>query len=239
MSVTLQTAVKRIGEPKIGENGYTGFHPGKSEVFTAGSKPFGPDTKALTSDILLNHDVEVVVRDGVRIYMDVYRPANSTAKIPAILSWSPYGKKYSSLDMLPMTKWHSCVKRSDLSGLEKFEGLDPAVWCHKGYAIVSVDARGAGHSDGHIVVMGTQEGQDGYDVVEAVAKMDWCNGNIGMAGNSCLAIAQWFIAAQQPPSLKAIAPWEGLSDLYREQFCRGMTLEHLDGWVLWTLTNSV
>jgi uncharacterized protein len=32
---------------------------------------------------------------------------------------------------------------------------------------------------------------------------------------------QNFIAATQPPSLKAIAPWDALSDLYREQFCRG------------------
>ncbi|KAJ4506711.1 hypothetical protein HRR83_007762 [Exophiala dermatitidis] len=221
MPIALQTAVKRISQPKIGENGYTGFHPGKSEVFTAGSKPFGDDTRALTSDIRRDNDVEVVVRDGVRLYLDVYRPADAKEKVPAILSWSPYGKKYSSLDMLPMTKWHTCIKRSELSGLEKFEGLDPAVWCPRGYAIVSVDSRGAGNSDGHIVVQGSQEAEDGYDVVEAVAKMDWCNGNIGMAGNSYLAITQWFVAAQQPPSLKAIAPWEGLSDMYREQMCRG------------------
>ncbi len=171
--------------------------------------------------------MEVIARDGVRLYIDVYRPTDSTEKVPAILSWSPYGKKYSALDMLPMTKWHTCVKRSDLSGFEKFEGLDPAVWCPKGYAIVSVDARGAGHSDGNICVLGSQEAEDGYDVVEAVAKLDWCNGNIGMAGNSYLAISQWFTAAQQPPSLRPIAPWEGLSDLYREQFCRGKALQVL------------
>lgn len=87
--------------------------------------------------------------------------------------------------------------------------------------MISVDARGAGNNDGHMGVLGSQEAEDGYDVVEAVAKLPWCNGNVGMAGNSYLAISQWFIAAQQPPSLKAIAPWEGLSDLYREQFCRG------------------
>lgn len=220
-NVTIQTAVKRIIEPTVGHNGYTGFHPGKVDVFKAGSQPFGSDTKALLSDIQLEHDIEVTARDGARLYIDVYRPANSHEKIPAILSWSPYGKKYSALDMLPMTIWHSCVKRSDLSGLEKFEGLDPATWCPKGYAIVSVDARGAGNSDGHIGVLGSQEAEDGYDVVEAVARLPWCNGNIGMAGNSYLAISQWFIAAQNPPSLKAIAPWEGLSDLYREQFCRG------------------
>jgi predicted acyl esterase len=58
--------------------------------------------------------------------------------------------------------------------------------------------------------MGTQDAEDGYDVVEALAQMDWCNGSVGMAGNSALAISQWFIA-----------PWEGSGDLFREQFCRG------------------
>jgi predicted acyl esterase len=30
-----------------------------------------------------------------------------------------------------------------------------------------------------------------------------------------------FIAAEQPPHLKAMAPWEGLGDYYRESICRG------------------
>ena len=93
-------------------------------------------------------------------------------------------------------------------------GVDPAKWCAWNYAVISVDARGAGASDGNVAIMGTQEGEDGYDVIEAVAKMDWCDGNVALAGNSHLAIVQWFIAAQNPPSLKAIAPWEGCSDLY-------------------------
>ena len=93
-------------------------------------------------------------------------------------------------------------------------GVDPAKWCAWDYAVISVDARGAGASEGNVAIMGTQEGEDGYDVIEAVAKMDWCNGNVALAGNSHLAIVQWFIAAQNPPSLKAIAPWEGCSDLY-------------------------
>jgi len=215
----VQVATKRVAEPVIGENGYTGFHPGKTEVIKAGTRPFGG--KALTSDIQIDHDVEIQVRDGARLYIDVYRPAGSKEKVPAVLSWSFYGKKYSAMDMLPICVWKCCVPDSDLSGLEKFEGLDPADWCPKGYAIVSVDTRGAGNSDGQICVMGSQDAEDGYDVVEAVAKMDWCNGNVGMAGNSALAIAQWFIAAQRPPSLKAIAPWEGMGDMYREQFCRG------------------
>jgi predicted acyl esterase len=61
-----------------------------------------------------------------------------------------------------------------------------------------------------------------------------------MAGNSWLAISQvvyiprpgidslsnfplsqWFIASSQAPSLAAIAPWEGASDMYRDQSRRG------------------
>ena len=193
--------------------------PGKKETLPKGWNGF--NAKALVSDIIVEHDVEIVVRDGARLYVDIYRPADWNGKVPAVLSWSFYGKKYSAHDMLPMTVWKCCVPDSDLSGLEKFEGLDPQTWCPKGYAIVSVDTRGAGHSDGQICVMGSQDAEDGHDVVEAVAKMDWCNGKIGMAGNSALAISQWFIAAQQPPSLAAIAPWEGMGDLFREQFCRG------------------
>lgn len=50
--------------------------------------------------------------------------------------------------MLPVCPWKCGVVPGDISGLEKFEGLDPAVWCPWGYAIASVDARGSGHSDG-------------------------------------------------------------------------------------------
>lgn len=30
-----------------------------------------------------------------------------------------------------------------------------------------------------------------------------------------------YIAAEKPPHLKAIAPWEGIGDFYRESICRG------------------
>jgi uncharacterized protein len=30
----------------------------------------------------------------------------------------------------------------------------------------------------------------------------------------------------RPPSLKAIAPWEGLGDFYRESICRGGIPDH-------------
>jgi hypothetical protein len=68
---------------------------------------------------------------------------------------------------------------------------------------------------------GTAEGRDGYDAIEHIAALDWCSGKTALVGNSWLAMAQWFIAAEQPPSLTCIAPLEGCSDFYRETLCRG------------------
>ncbi|KAG9957826.1 alpha/beta-hydrolase, partial [Aureobasidium melanogenum] len=84
--------------------------------------------------------------------------------------------------------------------VKQFEGLDPAEYCPGGFAVFNVDARGAGDSDGSIVIMGKQEGEDGHDVIEDLAKMDWCNGSLGLAENSHL---------------------EAYGDLCREQFVRG------------------
>ena len=104
MPPPLQHAYKRIKTPTVGENGYEAFEPGRVEILKAGSNKFG--TKALEADLRIDHDIEIKVRDGCRLYVDVYRPEGSTEKVPAILSWSAYGKKYSSLDMLPVTIWY-------------------------------------------------------------------------------------------------------------------------------------
>lgn len=44
---------------------------------------------------------------------------------------------------------------------------------------------------------------------------------MALSGNSWLAVSQWFIAAERPPHLAAIAPWEGLTDLFRDSSNRG------------------
>ena len=59
------------------------------------------------------------------------------------------------------------------------------------------------------------------EVIEWTAAQPWCNGKVTMAGSSALAISQWHIAAQQPPHLACIAPWEGMSDMYRESLYEG------------------
>ncbi|KAL4810489.1 alpha/beta-hydrolase [Aspergillus unguis] len=220
MPPPVQLGLVPISKPTIGKNNYQGFNP-RSEVLSAGWN--GYDSRPLPSDILVEHDVGIKVRDGCTLYADIYRPPTSGAneKVPAILAWSPFGKKFNGLSMLKMLPWGVGIPEGTLSGLERFEGPDPAEYVPQGYAIVNVDARGSGNSDGSVVIMGTQEAEDGYDVIEEIARMDWCSGSVGLAGNSHLGIVQWFIASLRPPSLKAIAPWEAAGDLYREQFVRG------------------
>ncbi|KAJ5766165.1 uncharacterized protein N7511_003781 [Penicillium nucicola] len=210
-----------LKEPEICHGGYEPLNP-RSEVLSTGSST-APGRLILPCDILIEHDVAIPVRDGCTLYADIYRPPTALARsTPAILCWSPFGKKFNGIESLRlMTPWNLGIPDGTLSGLEKFEAPDPAEFVDHGYAIINVDSRGAFDSEGIMAIMGTQEAQDGYDVIEWIAQQSWCNGNVGMAGNSHLAIVQWFIAALQPPSLKAIAPWEGCGDLYREQFARG------------------
>lgn len=80
--------------------------------------------KALTCDILLERDVPITLRDGVTIYADIFRPTTGEA-CPALLAWSPYGKEIGG-QMLDDVPARSGVPLDATSGLEKFEGPDPA-----------------------------------------------------------------------------------------------------------------
>lgn len=171
-------------------------------------------------DSLLERDTEVRMRDGIHIYADIFRPASSDAdKVPAVICWSPYGKSSISIDAM----WHrSGVPKDWTSGYETFEGLDPADWCRRGYAVVNVDARGCQFSEGTYWFWGEQEAEDIYDMIDYLSKQPWCNGSVCMGGNSYLAKAQVNYASKQfHPAMKAIAPWEGFTDIYRQLFRRG------------------
>ncbi len=199
------------------EGRYPGFNPGKTilpkgSVHRKGALP-------LPCDILFERDVAVPMRDGITIYINIFRPTGSE-KVPAIVAWSPYGKEggYQNLDQLPNRMG---IPVSALSNLQAWEGPDPAYWCNHGYAVVNPDARGAFSSEGDIHHWGSQEGEDGHDLIEWLALQEWCDGKVGLSGNSWLAIVQWFIASKQPPHLAAIAPWEGFSDFYRDHIARG------------------
>jgi predicted acyl esterase len=196
----------------------SGFDPG-TRILKA-SFQVAPDFMALPIDIQLDKDVAVTLRDGVTIYVDVYRPVGAD-KVPVIVAWSPYGKGEGSAPAASGVFSLVGLDNGIVSGLHKFEGPDPAYWCAQGYAICNPDMRGVCESEGDSVLWDRQEGRDGYDLIEWLGVQDWCNGKVGMSGTSYLAASQWFTAAEQPPHLAAINPWEGVSDTYRDLCLRG------------------
>ena len=191
---------------------YTGFKPGTTLLKAGTVRRRG--ARALTCDIVFERDVPVTLRDGTVIYTDVFRPTGA-GRHPAIIAWSPYGKEIGGqwLDDVP---FRANVPLSAVSELQKFEGPDPALYVDRGYVVLNPDARGAYRSGGNINFWGRQNAEDGYDFVEWAAMQSWCSGKTAFAGNSWLAMSQWFIAAERPPHLCAIAPWEGASSKYLE-----------------------
>ena len=187
------------------------FKPGTSTLKKG--KTFIEHGIALSCDIIWQRDVGVKMRDGATIYADIFLPTG-VETVPAILSWSPYGKT------LPQPAPPGVVPGT-VSGLQKFEGPDPAYWCNHGYAVINVDARGSFFSEGDIYMWGTTSANDCNDFIQWAATQDWCNGKVAMSGNSWLGIIQWFAAVRNPQHLAAIAPWEGHIDLYRYDVRRG------------------
>lgn len=99
MPLAFQVANLQIKAPKIGENGYQGFKPSKETLPKGWQSRDG--ARALSEDMVVEHDVAVKVRDGCTLYCDIYRPSNSGAtKVPAIIAWSPFGKKHTGIDMM-------------------------------------------------------------------------------------------------------------------------------------------
>jgi putative CocE/NonD family hydrolase len=97
-----------------------------------------------------------------------------------------------------------------------FEAPDPLFWTRAGYAVVQVDVRGMHKSEGHAGALTDDDARDYYDLIEWAALQPWSTGRVGLLGVSYLAMSQWRVAALRPPALKAIVPWEGVTDLLRE-----------------------
>jgi len=171
--------------------------------------------------VITDHDLPVVTRDGTVLRVNLHRPTGD-GPFPTILFAHPYGK-----DNLPTRRRRggyrvpfqyralrqtAPVRFSDLTG---WEAPDPAWWTARGYAVVNGDLRGAGTSDGVGDWFSVQEGEDVADLIGWAAAQPWSTGAVGMLGVSYLAITQWHAAAQHPPALRAIVPWEGFTDPYR------------------------
>ena len=172
-------------------------------------------------EIMLEEDAWVTMRDGVRLCVDIYRP-KSEGKFPALVSFSGYGKDQEKLPTNPAWQPSDYVR-----GTGGHECGEQWYFVPRGYVQVIPDLRGVGKSQGRAGEFSKAYGQDGYDLIEWIAEQPWCNGNVGMVGMSAFAAAQFLIAAEQPPHLKAIFPFEGSTDRYRHSFYHGGIFNYL------------
>lgn len=153
---------------------------------------------------------------------DVYRPMGPE-KVPAILCTGYGGKRDTNnkSDNIRTNEGKPMHWNRPVSGLQAWEGLDPAEWVPYGYAVVNVDPTGVCASEGNMLFFDEEDRRNGRDIIEAVAAMDWCSGKVALAGSSWLAMVQFSYAAAQPPHLTCIAPFESEGDPYRDEYVRG------------------
>jgi uncharacterized protein len=152
--------------------------------------------------------VAIPMRDGVVLRADLYRPL-SDRRFPVLVHRPPYSRVEAPPDPLVL----AAVRR--------------------GYAVVLQDVRGR-YGSGGVFEPYQQEGRDGYDTIEWVARQPWSNGSVGTFGLSYPGAVQWLAAIEHPPSLKAMVPAMTFSSPESFWYSGGVW----DGsWLDWTWLN--
>ncbi|MFT4082877.1 MAG: CocE/NonD family hydrolase [Nocardioides sp.] len=145
----------------------------------------GPNTTAPSPVPASATQVMVAMRDGVRLATDLYLPSGDLAATPvaAVLVRLPYDKNSRYVFMEQVA--HRVTAR--------------------GYAFVVQDVRGKYRSEGEPLGP-LNEVDDGYDTIDWVHRQEWCNGRVGMFGDSYYGFTQWAALSAQHPALRAMVP---------------------------------
>ena len=171
-------------------------------------------------EMVVERDVFVTMRDGVRVACDIFRP-DVPGEFPALYAVSGYQKDLEYLPQWPVFHFR--------------ETNDIEWFVSRGYVYVHQDIRGTGKSvEGQFQLFSQEEQNDFYDMVEWIAVQPWCTGRVGSLGESLLAWVQWFTAAMQPPHLRCVVPFDAGADMYRDVTFHGgnMALGFPANW--WT-----
>jgi hypothetical protein len=192
-------------------------------------------------DILVEYDIKIPVSEGYNLTANIFRSkkaAENGEKVPVVMCAHPYNNHLTpALKKTPFNgppQQYRMIPQAGkpvFSELTSWESPDPNFWVPEGYAIVNMNLPGYANSEGPPTAFSESQGKAYYEAIEWIAKQPWCDGNLGLNGVSFLAISQYHVAACQeyggpPPSLKAISPWEGLTDVYRDIFCSGGVSEN-------------
>jgi predicted acyl esterase len=175
--------------------------------------------------MILEKDVAVPMRDGAVLRCNVFRP-DTPGTFPVLMTFGPYGKDVHLSQFMPeaweaLQRRHPEVFKASTCKYLVFETPDPEMWVPEGYVVVKVDSRGSGKSPGRLDVNSPAEFRDFHDAIEWAAVRPWASGKVGLLGISYYAAGQWMIAAERPPHLAAMLPWQGTYDFYRDRTRQG------------------
>ena len=154
-------------------------------------------------------DIPIRMDDGVVLRGDLLRPAGPDGKpvttpLPVLVTITAYNKTMLAA-----------------GGGAVLSGAEPAYLVKRGYAQLTVDARGTGTSQGRWAAFSAREGKDAGAIVAWAASQPWSNGKVGMTGASYMGISQLFAAARRPKGLAAIFPQVPAADVYRDVVASG------------------
>jgi putative CocE/NonD family hydrolase len=158
--------------------------------FTLPFMKIGSDEEIRCSRILERKNLWIPMRDGVHLRADLYLPG-SDLPTEAIVIRMPYGKREPYC-------WMPVIGR---------------FWARRGYACLIQDVRGRFASEGQFVPF-VNEGRDGYDTIAWIAEQPWCNGAVGIMGESYYGYTSWAAAVEGHPALKCAAPSTTSMDIY-------------------------
>lgn len=159
--------------------------------------------------MIVERDIMVPARDGVRLATDIYRP-DGAGPFPVILERTPYDK--------------SAPSRSEITATDPVPRSREAVaryFADAGYAVAYQDCRGRYRSEGGFTKY-LSEAPDGYDTCAWLVAQPWCNRRIATMGLSYAAHAQMALGCLAPPGLVAqYVDCGGFSNAYRSGIRHG------------------
>jgi len=164
--------------------------------------------EVIADDVIVERDVMVTMRDGIRLATDVYRPAKDgkviEGKLPAIMERTPYGKAERSRSEIEVGM-DTPMKRNEVA----------SYFVRAGYAVIYQDCRGRHNSEGRFSKY-ISEAADGYDTAVWLVEQGWSNGKFGTMGLSYAAHTQAALACLNPPGLACmIMDSGGFSNAYQ------------------------
>src|SRR5262249_617477 len=169
------------------------------------STAFAQEKQAPTVDLIWA--VKIPMRDGVLLNATVFQPHAQKDGLPLVFTFTPYiGDSYT----------------------------DRAIYfAQHGYVYALVDVRGRGNSGGDFEPF-VNEGRDGYDVVEWLAKQPYCNGKVTMWGGSYAGFDQWTVLKEFPPHLATIVPAAAAHPGVDFPFQYGLFGPYIEQWLTFT-----